>query len=155
MMLEVEIYTDGACSGNPGPGGFGVVLKYGETIKELSAAYKETTNNRMEIMGAIVGLESLKKSCIVTLYSDSQYLVNAMTKGWVNRWKANNWMRNKNEPAKNIDLWERLLPLVKEHRVNWVWVKGHANNRYNNRCDHLAVSAIKEQAPLIDEGFKK
>ena len=154
-MIEVEIYTDGACSGNPGPGGYGVVLKYGDNIKELSAAYKETTNNRMEILGAIVGLESLKKPCKVTLYSDSQYLVNAMTKGWVNRWRSNNWMRNKNEPAKNIDLWERLLPLLKEHNINWVWVKGHANNHYNNRCDHLAVSAIKEQIPLIDDGFKK
>ena len=154
-MIEVEIYTDGACSGNPGPGGYGVVLKHGETIKELSAAYKETTNNRMEILGAIIGLESLKKPCLVTLYSDSQYLVNAINKGWITRWRANNWMRNKNEPAKNVDLWERLLPLLKEHKITWVWVKGHANNKYNNRCDFLAVSAIKEQPLLIDKGFNK
>jgi ribonuclease HI len=154
-MSQVEIYTDGACSGNPGPGGYGVVLKYGDKIKELSAAYRKTTNNRMEILAAIIGLEALRRPCTVTLYSDSQYLVNAMTKGWVKRWKANNWMRNKQEAAKNIDLWERMLPLLEQHRVDWVWVKGHADNYYNNRCDFLAVRAIKEQALLEDEGFKK
>ncbi|ACV62249.1 Ribonuclease H [Desulfofarcimen acetoxidans DSM 771] len=154
-MSQVEIYTDGACSGNPGPGGYGVVLKYGDKIKELSAAYRKTTNNRMEILAAIIGLEALRRPCTVTLYSDSQYLVNAMTKGWVKRWKANNWMRNKQEAAKNIDLWERMLPLLEQHQVDWVWVKGHADNYYNNRCDFLAVRAIKEQALLEDEGFKK
>ncbi|WP_066640315.1 ribonuclease HI [Desulfolucanica intricata] len=154
-MNEVEIYTDGACSGNPGPGGYGVVLKYKENIKELSAAYKETTNNRMEILAAIIGLEALKRPCKVILYSDSQYLVNAMTKDWVKRWKANNWMRNKNEPAKNVDLWKRLIPLTEKHQITWRWVKGHADNYYNNRCDHLAVTAIKEQKPLIDEGFRE
>lgn len=144
-MQEIKIYTDGACSGNPGPGGYGVVLIYGEHIKELSGAYENTTNNRMEILAAIIGLETLKRPCRVTLYSDSQYLVNAMTKGWLDKWRRNNWMRNKNERAKNIDLWKRLLTAVEGHQVGWVWVKGHATNEMNNRCDQLAVAAIKDK----------
>ena len=149
-MKKVKIYTDGACSGNPGPGGYGVVLLYGEHKKELSGAYDNTTNNRMEIIAAIKGLESLKERCQVTVYSDSQYLVNAITKGWVKKWQANNWMRNKTEPAKNVDLWIRLLELLEKHQVEWVWVKGHADNELNNRCDELAVKAIKEQSHQID-----
>jgi ribonuclease HI len=144
-LQEIKIYTDGACSGNPGPGGYGVVLIYGEHIKELSGAYENTTNNRMEILAAIIGLETLKRPCRVTLYSDSQYLVNAMTKGWLDKWRRNNWMRNKNERAKNIDLWKRLLTAVEGHQVGWVWVKGHATNEMNNRCDQLAVAAIKDK----------
>lgn len=149
-MQHVEIYTDGACSGNPGPGGYGTVLIYGDHIKEMSGAYNNTTNNRMEIIAAIEGLKTLKRPCRVTLYSDSQYLVNAMTKGWVEKWRSNNWMRNKTERAKNVDLWMQLMELVKEHQVTWVWVKGHADNKWNNRCDQLAVSAIKELPRLED-----
>lgn len=149
-MQDIEIYTDGACSGNPGPGGYGVVLLYGEHMKELSGAFDNTTNNRMEILAAIVGLESLKRPCKVTIYSDSQYLVNAMTKGWLDKWQRNNWMRNKSERAKNVDLWKRLLDAVSGHQVDWVWVKGHANNEMNNRCDQLAVSAIKEKPRQLD-----
>lgn len=149
-MQHVEIYTDGACSGNPGPGGYGVVMIYSEHIKELSGAYDNTTNNRMEIIAAIKGLEALKRPCRVTLYSDSQYLVNTMTKGWVEKWRDSNWMRNKSERAKNIDLWKRLLELVEVHQVKWVWIKGHAANELNNRCDELATKAIKEKPRLRD-----
>ncbi len=149
-MKKVEIYTDGACSGNPGPGGYGVVLLYGDHKKELSGAYANTTNNRMEIMAAIKGLAALKEPCQVTLYTDSQYLVNAITKGWVKKWQANNWMRNRNERAKNVDLWMALLELLEKHQVEWVWVKGHAENEFNNRCDELAVKAIKEQPHQTD-----
>lgn len=143
-MTEVEIYTDGACSGNPGPGGYGVVLKYKEIIKELSGGCENTTNNRMELMAVIKGLEALKRPCRVTLYSDSKYIVDAMNKGWVKRWQAQGWMRGKDKPAKNPDLWKRVLELASRHRVKWVWVKGHADNKYNNRCDRLAVEAIKK-----------
>ncbi|AGL01539.1 ribonuclease HI [Desulfoscipio gibsoniae] len=142
-MKEVEIYTDGACSGNPGPGGYGTVLKYGIYEKELYGAYDNTTNNRMELMAVIKGLESLKEPCLVTVYSDSKYVVDAITKGWVTRWRAKGWMRNSKERAKNIDLWQRLLQLAEGHQIRWVWVKGHADNEYNNRCDRLAVDAIK------------
>lgn len=147
----MEIYTDGACSGNPGPGGYGVILLYGGHEKELSAAYDNTTNNRMELLAVIVGFETLKRPCKVTLYSDSQYVINGMTKGWVEKWRSNNWMRNKTEKAKNIDLWKRLLAAVEQHQVTWVWVKGHADNEMNNRCDQLAVKAIKELPRMPDQ----
>ena len=153
-MSEVELYTDGACSGNPGAGGYGVVLIYGSHTKELSGAYRETTNNRMELMAVIQGLAALKKPCLVNLYSDSRYIVDAMNKGWVKRWKSNNWMRNKNEPAKNIDLWKQILELAGQHRVRWNWVKGHASNTYNNRCDQLAREAITSQTQQPDLGYK-
>lgn len=153
-MQKVEIYTDGACSGNPGTGGFGVVLKCGEQEKELSGAYSNTTNNRMEIMAAIKGLEALKRSCDVTLYSDSRYLIDAVNKRWVYRWKAKGWMRNKREPAKNVDLWKRLLKAMNGHRVRWVWVRGHSDNQYNNRCDELAVRAIREKKQAVDKRGK-
>ncbi|WP_092484686.1 ribonuclease HI [Desulfoscipio geothermicus] len=149
-MKEVEIYTDGACSGNPGPGGYGTILKYGPHEKELSGAYDNTTNNRMELMAVIKGLESLKEPCQVTLYSDSKYIVDAMTKGWVTRWRSRGWMRNDKERAKNVDLWERVLQLSDRHRVRWVWVKGHADNEFNNRCDRLAVEAIKHKPRIMD-----
>ncbi|MBM7856021.1 ribonuclease HI [Desulfohalotomaculum tongense] len=149
-MQHVEIYTDGACSGNPGPGGYGVVMIYEEHVKEISGAYDNTTNNRMEIMAVIKALEALKRPCRVTLYTDSRYLVDAMTKGWVERWQARNWMRNKTERAKNVDLWVKLLELVKVHQLEWVWVKGHADNELNNRADELAVKAIKEKPRLRD-----
>ena len=143
IIKEVEIYTDGACSGNPGPGGYGVVLKFGPHIREMSGAYENTTNNRMELMGVIKGLESLKEPCQVTVFSDSKYVIDAITKGWVLKWQSKGWMRNDKERAKNIDLWEKVLELRQKHQVKWVWVKGHANNELNNRCDQLAVSAIK------------
>lgn len=149
-IKEVEIYTDGACSGNPGPGGYGTILKYGPHEKELSGAYDNTTNNRMELMAVIKGLESLKEPCQVILYSDSKYIVDAMTKGWVTRWRSRGWMRNDKERAKNVDLWERVLQLADRHRVRWVWVKGHADNEFNNRCDRLAVEAIKHKPRLMD-----
>lgn len=140
-MKKVEIFTDGACSGNPGPGGFGVILRFNGVEKELSGGYKNTTNNRMELMGAIAGLESLKEPCEVTLTTDSQYLVNAIEKGWVYRWKANGWMRNRKERALNHDLWERLLRAMERHCVRFQWIRGHAGHAENERCDRLAVQA--------------
>lgn len=142
-MKEISIYTDGACSGNPGPGGYGIVLLYGDVRKEISAGYKNTTNNRMELLAAITGLENLKFPCRVKLYSDSKYLVDAVEKGWVKRWRYNNWYRNKTEKALNVDLWKRLLVQLEIHDVQFIWVKGHANNPENNRCDQLAREAIQ------------
>ncbi|AEG59461.1 ribonuclease HI [Desulforamulus ruminis] len=141
---EVIIYTDGACSGNPGPGGYGAVMLYQGHRRELSAGFRDTTNNRMEIMAAIASLEALKEKCSVTLYTDSQYLVNAMEKGWAKKWRANGWMRNKKEPALNPDLWERLLTLCQYHKVKFLWVRGHSGNPENERCDQLAVEASKQ-----------
>ena len=146
---EVIIYTDGACSGNPGPGGYGVVLKFGEHRKELSGGRKNTTNNRMELMAAIEGLRSLKTPCRVTLYSDSQYMVQSIRQRWVYKWQAQGWMRNKKEPALNVDLWKQLLPLVEKHEVTFQWTKGHAGNPENERCDLLAVTA--SQLPNLPE----
>ncbi len=140
---KVTIYTDGACSGNPGPGGWGAVLLYGERRLEISGYDPETTNNRMEIMAAIQALERLKQPCIVTLYSDSAYLVHAFTLGWIDKWQANHWIKSDKKPAENRDLWERLLAAMEDHEVKWVRVKGHANNKENNRCDELATGAIK------------
>ncbi|MCL2286964.1 MAG: ribonuclease HI [Firmicutes bacterium] len=140
---KVTIYTDGACSGNPGPGGYGTVLIHGEHRKELSGGEAQTTNNRMEMMAVIIGLETLKQPCEVDLYSDSRYVVDAIEKGWVTRWKQNNWMRNKKEAALNVDLWERLLPLLATHQVTFHWVKGHAGHPENERCDELARRAIE------------
>ena len=142
-MKKVNIYTDGACSGNPGPGGYGAVLIYGEHRKEFSGYEPNTTNNRMEIMGVIVALEALKMPCQVNLTSDSRYVVDAIEKGWAIRWKQNSWMRNKKEPALNVDLWERLLPLLDTHKVTFHWVKGHAGHIENERCDTLARRAIE------------
>ncbi len=144
-LPRVDIYTDGACSGNPGPGGYGVVLLYDGIEKELSGTRLDTTNNRMEMLAAIKGLEALKKPCEVVLYSDSRYLVDAINKGWVDKWRSNNWMRAKNKEAKNIDLWKRLLHAADRHRIKWVWVRGHSDNEYNNRCDKLATDAIKKR----------
>ena len=139
-LKHVEIFTDGACSGNPGPGGYGTILKYGGREREISGGEAETTNNRMELMAAIVGLEALKEKCSVTLYSDSKYLVDAIKCGWVVKWRANGWMRNKKEPALNVDLWKRLMELLDRHEVELVWVKGHAGHPENERCDRLAVA---------------
>lgn len=143
MRKHVDIYTDGACSGNPGPGGYGVILMYGSLKRELSGGEKQTTNNRMELSGVIRGLSALREPCEVALYTDSQYVVNAMTKGWAKKWQANGWMRNKREKALNPDLWEKLLTLCEQHEVTFHWVKGHAENAFNNRCDALAVEAAR------------
>lgn len=148
-MKQIKIYTDGACSGNPGPGGWGAILLYGKHRRELSGGERQTTNNRMELMGVIVALEELKEPCAVDLYTDSQYIVNAVNKGWARSWQANNWMRNKKESAKNSDLWERILALLEMHKVAFYWVKGHADNPYNNRCDELAVAASHAQRTNI------
>ena len=141
---HVIIYTDGACSGNPGPGGYGIILQYGEHRKELSEGFAETTNNRMELLAVITALEALKTSCAVDLYSDSKYVIDAVQKGWAVKWRSKNWMRTPKEPAKNPDLWERLLGLLEQHDVTFHWVKGHASNENNNRCDELAVAAWKK-----------
>lgn len=139
-MKKVEIYTDGACKGNPGPGGWGAVLRYGNNEKEISGGEKETTNNRMEISAVLMALKCLKEPCSVTLYSDSQYVCNAIKQGWAKKWKKNNWMRNKKDPALNSDLWEELLKLLDIHSVEVIWVKGHAGHPENERCDRLAVA---------------
>ena len=149
-MKSVIIYTDGACSGNPGAGGYGTVLLYGTARKELSEGYQKTTNNRMELLAVIKGLEALKEPCQVTLYSDSKYVVDAIEKGWVKKRQANGWKRNQKEMALNVDLWERVLPLLEKHSVKLIWVKGHANNKENERCDFLARQAIANGAKNID-----
>lgn len=154
-LKSVTIYTDGACLGNPGPGGYGVVLLYKGRRKELSGGYRKTTNNRMEIMAAIVGLKALKEKCEATLYSDSEYLVKAMTKGWVKRWRKNNWRRNRKDKALNPDLWEQLLQLYEYHQVEFKWVKGHAKSAENNRCDELALEAAQQSNLPVDEGYNE
>jgi ribonuclease HI len=154
-MKNVKLYTDGACSHNPGPGGYGVVLIYDSHRKELSEGFRLTTNNRMEILAAIAGLEALKEPCHVTLYSDSQYLVNAIEKGWALRWQANGWMRNKKEKAINPDLWERLLELCKTHKVQFEWVRGHAGHPENERCDELATTAARGSHLPADTGYEQ
>lgn len=141
MKKKVTLYTDGACSGNPGPGGYGAVLEFGKYTKELSGGFADTTNNRMEMMAVIVGLTSLKESCDVTVFSDSRYVVDAVEKGWARKWQANGWMRNKKEKALNADLWKRLLKLLEKHRVTFKWIKGHSQHPQNERCDRLAVGA--------------
>jgi ribonuclease HI len=144
-LKEVTIYTDGACLGNPGAGGYGVVLIYGQHRKELSGGFRLTTNNRMELMAAIVGLMALKTKCVVTLHTDSQYIVNAIIKGWAQQWQKNGWKRNKKEKAKNPDLWEQLLNLCLQHEVKFVWVKGHSGIEENECCDRLAVNAAQQR----------
>lgn len=138
-MKTVTIYTDGACSGNPGPGGWGAILQYGEFKKELSGGEAETTNNRMELTGVITALEAVREPCVVELYSDSKYVIDALDKGWAKGWKAKGWVKPDRKPALNPDLWERLLELCEYHTVHLHWVKGHADNEFNNRCDELAV----------------
>lgn len=150
---NVVIYTDGACTGNPGPGGYGVVLLYNNHRKELSGGFRLTTNNRMEMMAAVVGLEALNQPCDVILHSDSKYLVDAMVQGWARKWQANGWKRNKKEMAKNPDLWQQLLDLCDFHRVNFRWVKGHAGFAENERCDQLAVAASRTADLPVDPGY--
>lgn len=153
QLKQVTIYTDGACTGNPGAGGYGAVLIYGEHRKEIAGGYQLTTNNRMEMMAAIAALKSLKHRCAVTLYSDSKYIVDAVNKGWAKRWQTNGWKRNKKESAKNPDLWQELLNLCQQHQVEFVWVKGHAGIAENERCDTIAVAATREPNLPQDEGY--
>lgn len=143
-MKSVTVYTDGACSGNPGPGGWAAVLMYGEHKRELSGGAASTTNNRMEMTAIISALSALKEPCIVELYSDSRYVLDALEKGWAVRWRRNGWKRNKSEAALNPDLWETLLNLTERHDVRCHWVRGHADNPYNNRCDALAVAESRK-----------
>ncbi len=143
-MKSVTVYTDGACSGNPGPGGWAAVLMYGEHKRELSGGAASTTNNRMEMTAIISALSALKEPCTVELYSDSRYVLDALEKGWAVRWRRNGWKRNKSEAALNPDLWETLLNLTERHDVHCHWVRGHADNPYNNRCDALAVAESRK-----------
>jgi ribonuclease HI len=152
---KVSIYTDGACLGNPGPGGYGAVLLYGEHRKELSGGYRLTTNNRMEILAAVVALESLREKCDIVLFSDSQYVVNAIQQGWAVRWRQNHWHRNKTELAVNPDLWDRLLQVTEKHKVEFRWVRGHAGNSENERCDQLAMAAAKSGNLAVDAEYEK
>ena len=158
--MNVDIYTDGAARGNPGPGGYGAVLRCrlasGEVRElELSGGFSRTTNNRMELLGAITALEALKRPCVVTLYSDSQYVVNAFNQRWVDGWLKRGWKNAKKEPVKNTDLWKRLLAAKEPHDVRFVWVKGHAGHPENERCDQLATTAADDPAcHQVDEGFE-
>ncbi|MBE6899793.1 MAG: ribonuclease HI [Ruminococcaceae bacterium] len=139
-MKEVTIFTDGACSGNPGPGGFGTILRFGEHEKEISGGEQNTTNNRMELTAVIAGLEALKEPCRVTVVTDSKYVSDAVTKGWAEGWRKKGWKRSGGEPALNPDLWEKLLDLLAVHEVKFQWIKGHAGHPENERCDAMAVA---------------
>ena len=145
-MTEVTLYTDGACSGNPGPGGWAAILECAGVSRELSGGEKETTNNRMELTAVIVGLETLRRPCHVELYSDSRYVVDGLSKGWAESWRKNGWRKKDKKPALNPDLWERLLQQTARHEVSLHWVRGHADNEKNNRCDALAVAESKKFA---------
>ncbi len=153
-LPSVEVYTDGGCEPNPGPGGYGVVLLHPKKRAETSGGFRLTTNNRMEIYAAIAGLEMLKQPCQVTLYSDSQYLVDAIMKGWAVAWKKKDWWRTKKERAANIDLWERLLALCETHQVEFRWVRGHAGNRENERCDQLSMAGLRQPDLPADDGYE-
>ena len=143
-MKTVTIYTDGACSGNPGPGGWGAILEWNGVEKELSGGENPTTNNRMELLAVISALEKLNQSCIVELYSDSKYVIDALTKGWLTSWIKNGWRKADKKPVLDVDLWQRLLPLLEKHEMHYHWVKGHAENEKNNRCDQMAVAESKK-----------
>ncbi|MDP5275021.1 ribonuclease HI [Chengkuizengella axinellae] len=145
-MKEVIVYTDGACSGNPGPGGYGAILIYEEHRKEISGGEPDTTNNRMELLAVIESLNRLKSPCKVKVHSDSAYIVNCFQQGWIHNWKRNGWKNSKKQPVENQDLWKRLDELMKIHEVEYIKVKGHSDNELNNRCDFLAVEAAKKQA---------
>lgn len=153
-LKQVTLYTDGACIGNPGPGGYGIILKFGERKREISGGFRLTTNNRMELIAVIEGLRALKERCAVSVWSDSEYVVEAMTKGWPARWRANGWMRNKKERAVNPDLWQQLLEAAAQHQVTFTWVKGHAGHPENERCDQLALAAAKLPNLPMDEGYE-
>jgi ribonuclease HI len=154
-LPEVTIYSDGGCIDNPGPGGYGVVLLHKNHRRELSGGFRRTTNNRMEILAAIKGLEALKGRCRVKIYSDSQYLVNALEQGWARRWQSHGWWRNRKEKAVNPDLWERLLALIDKHEVRFEWLRGHAGNPENERADQLARQASYGKDLAIDEMYER
>ncbi len=139
-MKQVKLYTDGACSGNPGPGGWGAILIYGKYKKEMSGGDKNTTNNKMELTAAIEGLSALTEPCEVELYSDSKYLIDGMVKGWARSWKSKGWKKSDGKPALNPELWEKILDLDEKHKITYFWIKGHAGNQYNEQCDRLAVA---------------
>lgn len=143
-MKTVDIYTDGACSGNPGKGGYCAILMYNGREKIIKGAELETTNNRMELMAVIEGLKALNQPCNVNLFSDSQYVIDAFNQGWINSWQLNSWRTSGNKEVKNVDLWKELLELTKEHNVNFIKVKGHSDNEYNNKCDKIAVDEYKK-----------
>ncbi|MFZ5519014.1 MAG: ribonuclease HI [Candidatus Zhuqueibacterota bacterium] len=151
---HILMYTDGGCIGNPGPGGYGVVIMNGEKKREISGGFRHTTNNRMELSACILGLQALKTASNVMLHSDSRYVVYGMTKGWAQRWRSRNWMRTKIEPAENADLWAQLLQLCERHRVQFVWVKGHAGHPENERCDELATRAARQPDLPADVAFE-
>ncbi len=151
----ITIYTDGSSRGNPGPGGFGTLLICGPKRKEVSAGYVRTTNNRMELLAAIAGLEVLKRPSIVTLHSDSKYLIDALNKGWLKGWKRRGWIKSDKQPVKNIDLWKRLDAAAASHEITWKWVKGHAGNPNNERCDELATNAADSSKLRPDRGFEQ
>ena len=154
MAAEVTIHTDGACLGNPGPGGYGVILDYNGRRKELSGGHALTTNNRMELLAVIIGLEALNRPCRVAIHSDSRYVVDAVSKGWATKWRRNGWMRNKREAAVNPDLWERLLNLLERHDTEFHWVRGHSGNPDNERCDQLATTAARQPDLPADTGYR-
>ena len=154
-MKHVVVYTDGACLGNPWPGGYGTVILYGGRRKELSGGFRLTTNNRMELLAAIDGLEALKECCKVTLFSDSKYVVDSMEQGWARKWRAKGWRRNKKAAALNPDLWDRLIGLTEGHEVDFQWVKGHAGIPANERCDQLAMEAATSNPQKRDAGYEK
>ena len=143
-MRSVVLYTDGACSGNPGPGGWGAILRYGPHEKAISGGEAETTNNRRELTAAIMALQALNEPCAVELYTDSRYLADALEKGWVYNWRRNGWRKPDKKPALNVDLWEQLLALLERHEVRLHWVRGHADNEFNNRCDKMAVAESRK-----------
>ncbi len=154
-LKQLTIYTDGGCDPNPGPGGYGAVLLFGAQRKELSGGFRLTTNNRMEIYAAIQALEALKEPCQVSLYSDSEYLVKAISNGWAKRWKKRGWMRNSKDEALNPDLWEHLLALCDKHQVTFIWLKGHAGITENERCDQLSRQARHQKNLPVDEGYEQ
>lgn len=152
-LKKVELYTDGACSGNPGPGGYCAILKHNEKEKILKQGYTLTTNNRMELLGAIVGLEAIKFKCKVILCSDSKYLIDSIQKGWVYSWRKKNWTKSDGNKTLNIDLWQRLLIQLEKHEVEFIWIKGHDGHPMNERCDKYAVEASKSSGLLEDTGY--
>lgn len=143
-MKKIDIYTDGACKGNPGPGGFAAILVYNGVEKTVSGGEKDTTNNRMELSAVVYALEALKEPCEINLYSDSEYFINAMTKGWLKSWISKGWVKSDRKPVLNRDLWERIVQLTSRHSITYIWVKGHAGHEYNERCDRIAVSEAEK-----------
>jgi ribonuclease HI len=154
-LRQIKIYTDGGCLGNPGPGGYGAVLLYNKHRKELSGGFRLTTNNRMELTAVVEGLKALKYPCQVALYSDSQYVVDAINKGWLVRWRNRNWKKSNKEPVKNIDLWQKVWDLCQKHQVTFIWVKGHAGNAENERCDQLAMQAASQPNLPADINYER